>query len=660
MDREAAQSWVDDLLTERPAQAPSPELHAMEAEAPRAGFSPFFIDDVMRATDVAADLMRAANAADDPDAAWSAVREQAEAASETEDPALVRHALKVFMTHHPVGRRQRIAPLEVRAPHRVIPSTLEEPRLSLAAMVAPDDPEAVLAWWREDPEANEHHDHWHVVYPTGGVFKDGDPDRRELQDRQGELFIYMHQQMLARYDHERIAVGLGPVEPLERYADPLAERYTAGNVEQFPQEWIDNLTALERRSGSKLPDPLVIVRPDQTTIRRPISFISDQFAALQDTIATGQLKKGGGGTLTATIDLLGQALEPARLREPTQPAPDPATYPNFHGIGHGFISRAGGDGQAQGVMADTDTAIRDAAFYRWHRHIDDVAYDWQERQAPHTEHAQWAAPVTLRKGDAGDDRPGQSPDLFLLFEDQVEGDDLAGWAEQALGGDHWDDRPAIGTDELETEMLTRRLVFAEHPELDDIEVAYLDQRAFAYAVRVENDSDEAREVTLRLFFVADQCFDERRQWIELDKWKHPLGPRERSVAVRRGASSSVIRKPALKPPGSLQHSPDRPAGEFDENSYCECGWPYNLLLPRGTAEGMPFWLVAIATDSAQDSVEESTCGSMSFCGAKDRYPDTKPMGYPFDRRVSGGPLAICGWPNAAARSFRIRWTNAAA
>ena len=46
-----------------------------------------------------------------------------------------------------------------------------------------------------------------------------------LQDRQGELFFYMHQQMLARYDAERRALGFGPVVPFADYREPIGEGY---------------------------------------------------------------------------------------------------------------------------------------------------------------------------------------------------------------------------------------------------------------------------------------------------------------------------------------------------------------------------------------------------------------------------------------------------
>lgn len=50
-----------------------------------------------------------------------------------------------------------------------------------------------LAYWREDLGINLHHWHWHLVYPFSG------PDEVVRKDRRGELFYYMHQQLLARY-----------------------------------------------------------------------------------------------------------------------------------------------------------------------------------------------------------------------------------------------------------------------------------------------------------------------------------------------------------------------------------------------------------------------------------------------------------------------------
>lgn len=49
-----------------------------------------------------------------------------------------------------------------------------------------------VAYWREDIGINLHHWHWHLVYPFEGDIRIVNKDRR------GELFYYMHQQIMAR------------------------------------------------------------------------------------------------------------------------------------------------------------------------------------------------------------------------------------------------------------------------------------------------------------------------------------------------------------------------------------------------------------------------------------------------------------------------------
>ena len=50
-----------------------------------------------------------------------------------------------------------------------------------------------LAYFREDIGLNLHHWHWHLVYPF-------EADRLIVaKDRRGELFFYMHQQIISRY-----------------------------------------------------------------------------------------------------------------------------------------------------------------------------------------------------------------------------------------------------------------------------------------------------------------------------------------------------------------------------------------------------------------------------------------------------------------------------
>lgn len=76
-----------------------------------------------------------------------------------------------------------------------------------------------LAYFREDIGVNMHHWHWHLVYPGEGE------DRIVNKDRRGELFYYMHSQVIARYNVERFANRLGRVRPLTNLREAIPEGY---------------------------------------------------------------------------------------------------------------------------------------------------------------------------------------------------------------------------------------------------------------------------------------------------------------------------------------------------------------------------------------------------------------------------------------------------
>jgi hypothetical protein len=145
---------------------------------------------------------------------------------------------------------------------------------------------------------------------------------------------------------------------------------------------------------------------------------------------------------------------------------------------------------------------------------------------------------------------------------------------------------------------------------------------------------------------------ERRRWIELDKFHVVLEPGVNLVA-QPDSRSSVIKRKGLTAPGAI------PAGDPAHPLWCDCGWPFGLLTPSGESSpaGTSFELMAAVTDWSQDHANDATtCGSMSFCGALDDYPDARAMGYPFDRPFPGGDPrpTIQGNDTMTLRSVSIR------
>ena len=455
-----------------------------------------------------------------------------------------------------------------------------------------------------------------------------------LNDRQGELFFYMHEQMLARYDAELLSHGLERVEPFDPddWGHPIAAGHDPIEIDGFGRR--EEKEILPGQAGS--------------TLRSLWDEIEEALTATQLRALDGQSQ--------VPIDRtnLGEAVEAAvpQLRSLAEDA-----YPGLHGAGHVFIARLGDP--VLGVMASTVTAIRDPVFWQWHKAIDNLGARWQDELDPYP--FDDAPPVLVRNAlDPSADTPWTSPDIILCrTSDLPAGTDPAELGTQLFGGANWGTEfasaqaSAGGTslqtvDELTTTMATVNFGGAQR--------RFLTHEPFSYFLRIENTTQNPLGVTVRIFLVPADLAPDRRAWMEMDKFLVDLAP-GRHVVYRPDTESSIVKRPAEKSPAAVIPG----GGGPDERSYCDCGWPYTLLLPRGKPDGMPFRLLILATDAAIDGVEHPEhCGSMSYCGAVDRYPDTRDMGYPFSRPF--GPAAsaisdtIVALDSAAARTVTIRHT----
>lgn len=667
----------------RPRQHGSTRAAVPEARAPE--FSWFDMDDAVAAAAFSFRLAALAASGETVEEGLSAALDHVEEERGRTRPEEVQIGLALFVTHNHDGRRLAKPRTVTAAPELFTPphASGTAPAISIGGL-SPG-----LDYWREDVLANEHHQHWHEVYPFTGLpprsFSDwltehtSDDlvqilealDRRQawrdivptltpaqlaqlfsqvlerdrtrdlprelyamlfrLNDRQGELFFYMHEQMLARYDAELLSNGLPRVEPFgpDDWGQPIAAGHDPIEIKGFG-----------RRPPEKALPP-----QDQTTLQ-----------ALWDEIDNALTAKGlrglDGETLPIDRTNLGEAVEAAvpQLRALAEDA-----YPGLHGTGHVFIARLAAP--VSGVMTSPVTAIRDPIFWQWHKAIDNLNARWQEELDPYSFDD---APNVLMRNALGDGGAAwASPDIILCrTSDLPSGIDPTELGPQLFGGESWGtdftsaEASADGTslqtiDELTTTMSTVNFGGARR--------RYLRHEPFSYFLRIENRSPKALSVTVRIFLVpADQAAD-RRSWMEMDKFVVDLVAGQQ-VVYRPDTESAIVKRRAETSPADV--SPG--GGDPDERSYCDCGWPYTLLLPRGTPEGMPYRLLALCTDAAIDQVERPDhCGSMSYCGAVDRYPDARDMGYPFSRPFEGPAVTairdmIVGLDSAASRTVAIR------
>lgn len=696
--RDRGQELFAELMTEQePGGAPLPIPDGVKR------FSWFDGRQAVDASLLALRLSAAAATRSGETAGLSAALAVVEEERQDADPEFVRQAFALFVTHNDRGRRL-IKPRVVQtAPGLFTAPTARRigRRLSIGGL-SPD-----LDYWREDMLANEHHQHWHEVYPwTGrppesfaewvqtlsnaekvqlldlispgenwaarvptatpaqlaGFFVSGlnsggrvllinavfaEPPQFpralyrkmfRLNDRHGELFLYMHRQMLARYDAELLSHGKPRVKPFVEalWDNPIPEGYD-------PE-------GLQNQQGA----PFTVRQQNRTLTsqwRNRLSFFAQ---AIDDALSAGVIPGPDPSVpdRPITVSLLGEYIEEG-----------------LHNNGHGALGSlsdpvASGpfQGRRNGVMNNPLAAIRDQVFWRWHKLVDDLAEKWQSTQDP--EDFSDGPAVSIRDGLAAGAPPWTSCDIILVRTSDLPANQSAAQRQQLgerlFGDAKWDTDFSAGpaqsgnvslttTSELVTVISTANVVGRPNP------VKFLDHEPFVYFIRVENTKNQSVAVTARIFLVPTQFESDRTAWIEMDKFTTTLAANQKAVLYRPDTESAVIKREAETSPTAIA---SRPGGR---TSYCDCGWPYTLLLPRGTAApGMPCRLLVMFTDAAVDNVgQPGECGSMSFCGARDRYPDNREMGYPFARPFTGPATTaikgtLLGLPTVAGRSVNIR------
>jgi tyrosinase len=674
-DERDAQQRLDDLLL-RPKERGQPSVMAAGAAPPRAPFSAFRRSDVDEALALAATFHDVFERAGGGAAGSSAVIDEYERALASRDPALVKYALQVFSAHEP-DFSVRVRTNRELLKRVNVQDAAAGGAASLTAETAPDTetaaPEAApeaeeagarpaapgekaLDYYRNDIDLSDHHDHWHTIYPTSA------DARHPAAPEHGRLFLYMHQQMLARYDTDRHAAGLDPVAPYAATFGAYGE-----------------LLPPARR-----PRWVVQVRGDDFIDRDALSVAEAWKDAGDDSDYEAQRKRFKALSSDGYDDAETLGLDIEGCGDGTTGASD------LHNAGHMLIAQPPGQ-DTPTVMADTAVAITDPVFFRWHRRVDGVMYEWQQRQDPNAVDPDSGtlgldgdfASVTVRgpQGDGTD-----SPDLFVTAWPLIEkhGGDYTAFADRFANG-AWDLDPSdpklapfVST--------TLRTKLVRDPDSREQLLTLADH--FVYYLRLENAAHEPRTVVARIFLAADEVLDaqgedDRRFWIEMDKFTVTVpaakrGAPGRIVAARPSWHSTVVRNKSvledkngpLPPPGTpdaLQAGD----GESDKESrsWCDCGLPYRLLLPRGRPDGMAFTLALILTngdDIDPGAVSDDDCGSVSYCGRQAlqkkeyRYPDSRSMGYPFDRRLADAKNKVRGTldvlreaNNVALRSLTI-------
>ncbi|KAL0867933.1 hypothetical protein ABMA27_008607 [Loxostege sticticalis] len=531
------------------------------------------------------------------------------------NPQLFNYSLSVVLMHRRDTKGFKIPNYAETFPSKFLDSQVFSQAREMAAVVPENVPripitiprdftasdldwEHRLAYWREDIGINLHHWHWHLVYPFTAT------DRSIVaKDRRGELFFYMHQQMIARYNCERLINNLKRVEKFSNFRAPIPEAY-------FPK--LDSLTS----SRGWPPRQANMVWQDVDRPADDIKVTLDDMelwrTRIEEAISTGRVRLPNGDTTELNIDLLGNILEASIL------SPNPDFYGSLHNNGHNFAGYMHDPKhrylESFAVMAEEAANMRDPFFYRWHAFVDDVFQRHKE--------SAFVRPYSQSELD----NPGVQ---------------VVSASIQTQGSQQQNELNTFWM--LSDVDLSRGLDFSNRGPVY-ARFTHLNHKHFQYVINV-NNTGNARRATVRIFICpkVDErnqpwiLSDQRKMFIEMDRFVTPLNAGENRIVRQSTESEITIPFEQTFRDLSIQRE-DPKRTDLAAFNFCGCGWPQHMLVPKGTEAGTPYVLFVMLSNYEFDAVERkdgrqvSCVEASSFCGLRDAlYPDKRAMGFPFDR-----------------------------
>jgi len=460
------------------------------------------------------------------------------------------------------------------------------------------EPESRLWYFREDPAANSHHNFWHSLFATPTL------------DRRGEMFFFMHRQMLARYNIERMTNGLPPTLPLtsDLWTSPIPLGYD-------PKLQAEAGTNFQSRPNNMVMADLSGPLSGAPNFVGPLlSDLRGWFAKVGSSIGNRRLEAANGTMIPLRyvngrdegIPVLGDAMED--LNSVNKPK-----YGGIHNQGHNFIARItdpdGALGHSTGVMFNPATAMRDPVFYRWHSVVDGIFFNqYKTGLGPYTDTELSFPGVTIVESKVS--TVGRNNQLWTMFDDV---------SVQLYGS-------AIQADNS---------FMARYKRLNHF--------PFEYEFVVNSDSDNVK-AKVRIYLIPKDTPNPKSPLVvEMDKFLVTLTKGRNKItrkdleAVTAGKRQRTLLELEIDLSSNVDGINTVELDELDG-----CGWPQHLMVPKGTPSGKEFTMVVMlsqllpgdaALSANQEQVDRS---AYAFCGlgSNNLVPDSRPMGFPFDRPVT--------------------------
>ncbi|XP_055317646.1 phenoloxidase subunit 1-like [Sitodiplosis mosellana] len=489
--------------------------------------------------------------------------------------------------------------------------------------------EEKLAFFREDIGVNSHHWHWHVVYPVDAsnpVYFD--------KDRRGELFYYMHHQLLNWYDCTRMALGVPMVLPFDNFQKQINGGY-------FP-----NMTTASSSFiiPPRPPGFMQDLHSDSNGVNLKVADLERWYQRFHEAIDNGFCFDSQGNRIDLIndggIDILGNMVEANALSK------NYGYNGNLHNSGHVMTSSMhdpdGKHKEPPGVMGDTTTAMRDPLFFRWHKMVDQLFTKLKDRLPPYQEADLQFKDITIKSLNILDGS-NQSTEQLITF-----------WQKSTVN--------------LQNGLNFHR----SEPIL--VTFTHLNYQHFSYLFEVENGNSAPVDGTVRIYLLPIKSdkgdpllfAGSRKLAMEIDRFQATFPPGT-SKLMRKSIDSSVTIPYDRTFPMQRDENVFLSDQPEDVQTICMCGWPQHMLLPKGPEDGYPYRIFAMISDYKFDKVDQEPSNGVCndnyiMCGLRNRkYPDRRPLGFPFDRPAADGVTTVDDFVsyfnNMIAKQITIRHLN---
>lgn len=175
----------------------------------------------------------------------------------------------------------------------------------------------------------------------------------------------------------------------------------------------------------------------------------------------------------------------------------------------------------------------------------------------------------------------------------------------------------------------------------------LNHKPFTYTIQV--NSDKPQDVMVRVYLGPKYDYlgheydinEKRHYFVQLDQFAYHVQAGQTSIE-RNSRDSNVVASEQQSYRNMFRKINEAVEGKgqyYIDKDVHYCGYPEHLLLPKGKKGGQAFTFHVIVTPyhKQEDAdFQPYNYKAFSYCGTgiNRKFPDDKPMGYPFDRHIN--------------------------